>query len=417
MLASVALPFATGHDARREAGSEWTWSIPLAALVVGGAALRFVALGHQSFGHDEAVTVGRILRPSLGATVREIPRSERTPYLYYVLAWPWTRMFGVGAVGVRSLSALFGTLTIPVAFGAARAAVSERAGLMAAGLVAVDPFLVYYSQEARSYALLALLAASSLWAFAAVLRRPSTRALVTWAVVAGLALSTHYFAIFLIAGEALWLLAVVRPRSRALLAIAPVVVVGGLLLALLIHQANQQAGGVDQTSLPRLLPTALVQFLFGERLSIRGLYSATPLLGALVLVLILLLIWLCWRWRQRTLCAIGSVGLSALLVPFALDLLGTHYFNARNSIGCIVALLILLGGVLSLRQTGRVGIASVMVLGACGLAMSVALSVAPALQRPDYRDADALLGNGQTGERARHLRWGRHPDVALQGKP
>lgn len=78
---------------------------------------------------------------------------------------------------VRSLSALFGVLTIPVAFGAARAAVSERAGLIAAGLVAVDPFLVYYSQEARSYALYALLATCSMWAFAVALRSSSTRAL------------------------------------------------------------------------------------------------------------------------------------------------------------------------------------------------------------------------------------------------
>jgi mannosyltransferase len=372
----------------------------LAGLVAGGAALRFATLGVQSFGHDEAVTVGRILQPGLGATLREIPGSERTPYLYYVLAWLWTRVFGMGAVGVRSLSALFGTLTIAVAGCAGRAAVSKRAGLIAAGLVAVDPFLVYYSQEARSYALFALLATCSLWAFAAVLRRPSTRALIAWSLAAALALATHYFAIFLVAGEALWLLAVVRPRRRALLAIAPAVVVGGSFLKLLIHQARLHAGAPEMPSLLRQLPTALVQFMFGERLSIRGLYTLTPLLGFSALLSMCLLTWLAWRWRWRKLCAIGTVGLLALLVPFALGLLGTPYFNARNCIGCLSALLILLAGVLSLSQLGRLGVTALIVLGACGLGMSIALAVVPALQRPDYRDADALLGDSFTGQRA-----------------
>jgi mannosyltransferase len=381
-------------------GAEWRWLLILAGLTAGGAVLRFATLGVQSFGHDEAVTVGRILQPGLGATLREISPSERTPYLYYVLAWLWTRVFGMGAVGVRSLSALFGTLTIPVAFGAARAAVSRRAGLIAAGLVAVDPFLVYYSQEARSYALLALLATCSLWAFAAALRHPSTGALVAWALSAALALATHYFAIFLLAGEALWLLAAVRPRRRALLALVPPVVVGGSLLKLLLHQAHLHDGAREMPSLLRELPTALVQFMFGERLSIRGLYTVTPLLGFSALLLMLLLTWLAWRWRWRKLCAIGTVGLFAFAVPFALSLLTTPYFNARNCIGCLCALLILLAGVLSLSQLGRLGVTASVVLGTCGLGMSVALAVVPALQRPDYRGADALLGNSDTGQRA-----------------
>jgi len=377
----------------------WRWPIMLGMLAAAGATLRFATLGHQGFGHDEAVTVGRILRPGLGATLEQVPRNgERTPYLYYVAAWTWTRAFGTGAVGVRSLSALFGTLTIPAAFGAARAAVSERAGLMAAALVAANPFLLYYSQEARSYALFALLATGTLWALAAVLARPSTRALGAWALTTALALSTHYFAIFLIAGEALWLVAVVRPRRRALYAIAVPVLLGGALLPLLLRQSAGAA--VDQTGIVRQVPTAMVQFMVGERLSIRGLYTAIPLLGSLALILALLLSWLAWRRRRRELCAIGTVGAFGLLVPFALGALGGHYFNARNCIGCLVALLVLLAGILSLPESGRMGIACVAVLGVWGLGMSVALLQVPALQRPDYRDADALLGSVVTGRRA-----------------
>jgi hypothetical protein len=226
------------------------------------------------------------------------------------------------------------------------------------------------------------------------------RALVAWAGVAALSLATHYFAIFLIAGEALWLLAAARPRRRAMLAVTFPVLIGAALVVLLLDQAGRQAGGVDQASLARQLPTALVQFMFGERLSIGGLYTATPLLGFSALLFMLTLTWLAGRWRWRKLYAIGTVGLFALLVAFAFGILGVHYFNARNCIGCELALVILLAGVLSLRELGRVGTASVAALGICGLSISVALAVVPALQRPDYRDADALLGNGQIGKRA-----------------
>ena len=41
--------------------------------------------------------------------------SESNPPLYYVLAWGWAKAFGTGEVGLRSLSALFGAATVPVA--------------------------------------------------------------------------------------------------------------------------------------------------------------------------------------------------------------------------------------------------------------------------------------------------------------
>ena len=133
----------------------WSRWLPVVALTVLGAALRFPTLDRQSFWLDELVTVS-LLDRGLGDVLREIPRTEATPFAYYVVAWVWSSVFGLGEVGLRSLSALAGTATIPVAYGAGAVLVSRRAGLVAAALVATNPFLVWYSQEARSYALLAL---------------------------------------------------------------------------------------------------------------------------------------------------------------------------------------------------------------------------------------------------------------------
>ena len=115
-----------------------------------------------------------MLHPGLFDTLSAVVDSERSPPLYYVLAWGWSKLFGTGEVGLRSLSALIGTLTVPVAYVAALELSSRRRiALVCAALVALNPYLVWYSQEARSYALMALFVALSLVFFARCLNRPS----------------------------------------------------------------------------------------------------------------------------------------------------------------------------------------------------------------------------------------------------
>ena len=81
-----------------------------------GAALRFATLDLQSYRYDEAVTVGRVLHASFFDTFSEVPNSESTPPLYYLVAWVWTRPFGTGEVWLRSLSALAGTASIAIVY-------------------------------------------------------------------------------------------------------------------------------------------------------------------------------------------------------------------------------------------------------------------------------------------------------------
>ncbi|HEV2814066.1 MAG TPA: hypothetical protein VGW10_12510, partial [Solirubrobacteraceae bacterium] len=91
----------------------------LGLIVALAAALRFVALGDQSYWYDEAVTV-TVLDGSLGDVVDRLPDSESTPPLYYLAAWAWTQVAGLGEAGLRSLSAVAGLAAVPVAYLAAR---------------------------------------------------------------------------------------------------------------------------------------------------------------------------------------------------------------------------------------------------------------------------------------------------------
>src|SRR5262249_26704522 len=125
----------------------------VAGISVLGAVLRFATLGLQSYHPDEIVTVNRIRPRSFGGSMSAVASSESTPPLYYALAWVWAQLFGTAEVGLRSLSALAGVATVPIAYLLGAELRGRRAGIAAAALVAVNPMLLWYSQEGRAYAL------------------------------------------------------------------------------------------------------------------------------------------------------------------------------------------------------------------------------------------------------------------------
>ena len=207
----------------------------LVGLVLLSALVRFGTLGAKSFWGDEVNTVDLVHR-SLGHMLTGIGNLESTPPLYYLLSWLWIQVVPSTEIGMRALPALCGVALVPITYLIAREVASARTAAIAAGLVACNPFLVWYSQEARSYSLLTLLSATTLLLLLRALRRPSARLYACWALVAALALATHYFAGFIALPEALILLRA-RPRRRATwLAIGFVGLAGGLLLPLALQQ-------------------------------------------------------------------------------------------------------------------------------------------------------------------------------------
>src|SRR5436305_13618685 len=130
----------------------------LVAITVAGAVLRFATLGLQSYWLDEVATVN-LVHKGFGSMLSGISAGVSTPPLYYMLAWLWAKLFGTGEAGLRSLSALLGTALVPAAYAVAARIADARAGVTLAALAAFSPLLVWYSQEARPYILLALPAA------------------------------------------------------------------------------------------------------------------------------------------------------------------------------------------------------------------------------------------------------------------
>ncbi len=377
----------------------------LAGLTALGIAVRFASLDLQSYHHDEAITAMRVIPGGFGDMLHQVRASESNPPLYYTLAWGWAKAFGSDELGLRSLSALFGAATVPVGYLIGRQLASRQAGLILAALIAVNPMLIWYSQEARSYMLLVFFGAVALFFFARALDTRRGRDLAFWAVASALALCSHYYAVFAVGIEAVWLLVALRVRWRAVLpALAGVAAAGLALLPLANSQVNPtHIGWIESSPLAERLWETAVSFHIGETGHViaqapRERYALVPLIlagAALFLV--------AWRGgrRERRGASIGLVlGLGVAGLTTVAALVGKDYVIERNLLPALVPLLAVLAIGWASAGARRVGLLLATALCAYWLAFDVHVTQTPNLQRPDFRSITEELGPPRNGQRA-----------------
>lgn len=145
--------------------------VALTGIFAIAIALRLVNLGGRPLWYDEAFAVlyaeksfSTMLHGTL--TPAHGVAADVHPLLYYTILHLWMQLFGQSPVAVRALSVLLGIATVGMAYRLGRLLYDQRSGLGAALLVACAPFAIYYSQEARMYALLGLAAITMTYFFA-----------------------------------------------------------------------------------------------------------------------------------------------------------------------------------------------------------------------------------------------------------
>lgn len=371
----------------RVRGRWFFWS--LVGLTALAAAIRFSTLGLQSYRHDEAVTAGRVLVAGLGETMHRVWTGESTPPLYYLLAWGWSHLFGVREVGLRSLSALFGVATVPVAALAGRELAGRRTGVAIAALVAVNPVLVWYSQDARAYALLVLFSTAALVFFLRARGSGSGRDLAWWAAFSALALATHYFAVFPIAVEAALLLLRARPLRRVAWALAGIAAAGLALSPIALHQAaGKNNNWIAASPLGGRLREAAISFLAGEEALFK--HAVVPLV--LCLAAVGLLLWRGGEREKRGAALAAAVGAGSILLVALFALLGQDYLLGRNLLPALIPLGLVVAIAVAAPRAGRLGLAVGLLLVAYWLAFCVYADFRPALQREDWRSVAAAIG-------------------------
>ena len=186
------------------------WSVRFAAWVGGcpiviwivllALLLRLARLSFQPLWWDEGWSL--YFATSDPGAMLQLTAVDIHPPFYYLLLHLWIRLFGSSLIAVRLLSVLIGVAAVPLIYLAGRRLFGHKAGLLAALLLAISPFHIYYSQEVRMYGLVTLLGLVILDSGFRILDSGSVRARlwawVGYVLAATAALYTQYYAAFLI---------------------------------------------------------------------------------------------------------------------------------------------------------------------------------------------------------------------------
>lgn len=161
--------------------------------------VRFHKLGAQSLWNDEGNSYVQATR-SFAAIADHASRDIHPPGYYWLLAL-WMKLAGETEFALRALSAFASVLSVAFTYALGARIFGRLAGLTAALFVALNTFSIYYAQETRMYALLALWAGVSMWLFVEFIRCPNTRWAIAIGVINAAGLYTQYAFPFVILAQ------------------------------------------------------------------------------------------------------------------------------------------------------------------------------------------------------------------------
>ncbi len=415
----------------------YTW-LPV-ALVGVAFAVRFQNLTYHSFWFDEAMSVhwarsgiSRIIQVSMNLV------EDRLPPLYYLLLHGWRLVFGDSEVAFRFPSVLLGVLLVSVIYRLVQVLLGSHIALLSGALAALNPFLVWYSQEARMYALAALIATCATWGFVSAVRasQAGRTIFLQWMAYAAcvlVGLYTHLYTALLLPAHCLYLLWI-RPRSRRVwlyffgsLAVATLLASPLMLAALRV--SGEAGPGNPLDGLVERLWTLLVSFTVWKA-PLTPLLSATiaGMMGMLALVALSPIESLLPEARRSLVTALPATRpliALLLLMPLALASLlllrnRLAFFGERYFIVIVPWLLVAVA--LGATQLGRLArslpaVQRDLIQGCC-VALPLVLSLvalpgqwSPQARKEGWRETAAYLATHSRPEEAIliHPDWVRYP--------
>ncbi len=328
--------------------------------------------------------------------------ADLNPPLLFVLAWITERL-GDPAQSIRIASLVAGVAAIPLTYVLGRWTVGRRAALVGAAVIALSPYLIFYSTEARAYALVLCLVLVSSLALVRALQTGRAAWWVAYAVASCAAMYAHYPALFVLVAQLGWAFAT-RPGARRVLLAANLAAAVAYLPWLPTLADNTGSPGAKVIELlepfgPHVIRVDLGRWAFGHpympvetmpgTLAL-ALLTAGLALGAAGLVATLL------RAPRPALPRPSSglvlVVILALATPVLIalySLVGDSVWNARNLVASWPGLALCAGALL----TGAGGVVRVaaVTLVLAALAIGAVRMLEADSQRPDYAAAARFI--------------------------
>jgi uncharacterized membrane protein len=191
---------------------EILYSILIILAAVVAIAVRWWDLGKTSLWRDEGYSVW-LSQFSLREIWRAVA-SDTSPPLYYFLLHGWTRLFGISEVSLRSMSAFFETLSIPLFYLIARRILQDKLAItIAMWLYALCMFQAQYARDTRFYGVLVCFSLASVYSLIEFLENRSSFHFASLVLSLAVGLYVHNMMFFYLPGIALlWFVYPVGPR-------------------------------------------------------------------------------------------------------------------------------------------------------------------------------------------------------------
>jgi uncharacterized membrane protein len=188
-------------------------------ILVLGFLVRLITL-NQSLWLDESINVLAAKNLPFWHFVTSYPVGDFHPPLYFGILWIWGHLFGFSEISVRMPSVIFGVATIYLTFLLGKELYNKKIGLVSALFIALNPMLVYYSQETRMYSLSAFSVVLCCYFFIKLLKGKKYLWFYSLSVLP--VLYSEYLAYFILPAQLLVVLWLERKKWKSVL--------GGMLL-------------------------------------------------------------------------------------------------------------------------------------------------------------------------------------------
>ncbi len=169
----------------------------LLSLVLLAFGLRLYRLDYQSLWRDEMDAI-LFARGEVSALIPLFTTPGHNGPLYYTLLHLWIRVAGDSEFSVRFLSLVCVVLAVPVVYLLGRRWLGKTGALVAALLCATSPYLVWYGQEGKMYALLFLMSALSTHVYVLALRRNRAFLWASYVLIVAASMYVHLLAVLVL---------------------------------------------------------------------------------------------------------------------------------------------------------------------------------------------------------------------------
>jgi hypothetical protein len=320
----------------------------LALILTLAAGLRGFGLDFQSLWLDELYTMNMANPANNWADIYRLSFThDPLSVLYFVLLNAFFKLAGYSALSAKLFSSSFGLAAVFMCFLLGKRLLSSRVGLFAAFLMAINPFAITYSQEARVYTMYLFTAALAFYCLLNFINRPSNKTALVYGLSVLLMLLSHFFGFFVLFSQiTIYIYFALRDRRESLVThlrlsilAASVCVLGYLpFVPIFIMLSKSKGTWIDPPGADALMRLYL------------DFQGGSWLLFSMGLVLILLLAFL-WRTsesvsdsKQKRKDAVIFLVLwisVSFLVPFLLSIFHFPIFYKRYMISYLTPFLLL----------------------------------------------------------------------------